>query len=240
MTLKRHCFTLTIALVALMSIATTPADANGSLEALKGRIFALAESFQGEGDPDFRRQRELNQLVDQLLKLAPQPPVAERLGLLRGPWRQVWGPYDYRSDGARGIDPRTDPNRIYQVVFPGGFYYNVAPQDVRERGPAQAFTLLRGTYRTVDGAPDMLRVRFTALRRTTASSNTPDIWRFAGDVEGGTRPATAVLPGLAVRLFFGGGYLREVYTNRTMRITYGGRRLEDRSDEFIYIMRRAD
>ncbi len=58
--------------------------------------------------------------------------------------------------------------------------------------------------------------------------------------EAGELPAkTTIVPGFIVRWFFGGGFLREVYTDEDMRITYGGDRVDDRADEHIYIMTRA-
>lgn len=49
-----------------------------------------------------------------------------------------------------------------------------------------------------------------------------------------------MVPGLIVRLFFGGGGLREVYTDDTLRVTFGDGDLDDRSEESLYIMRRVE
>ena len=62
------------------------------IEVLKKNIIELAESYKGQPDQDFSKQKSLDVLVNQLLALAPQPPVAQRLELLYGPWEQVWGP----------------------------------------------------------------------------------------------------------------------------------------------------
>lgn len=241
------------AAAALVSAALTaaPAAANdaraagaapaGEVAALKAEIVALAERFKGQGDLDGAKQRQFDPLVAALLRANPQPPVRERLDLLEGAWLQIWGPYDYRRDGARGIDPSTDPERIYQVVFRDGFYINVAPRDVRDEGPLREIVLLKGEYAPWNGDRDMLTARFVRLTKTSAPAGTEDLWRLAeAAADGRLEDERAILPGFFVRLFFGGGGLREVYTDDTLRILYGASGLDDRSDEFIYIMRRVD
>ena len=218
--------------------ATEEAEA---VEQVKQQIFDLAESFKGQGDEDFSKQRQLEALVEELLRLAPQPPVVERLETLYGTWQQVWGPYEYGSGSGRGVDPASDPDRIYQVVFPGGFYYNVAPRDRRETGPTREIVLLRGVYEPIPEAPDLLRVRFTAYPSTEVPSSSEAIWRLAARAEADTLDnRSAVVPRFIVRLFFGGGALREAYTDDTLRITFGAGSAEDRSEESIYIMRRVE
>ena len=65
------------------------------------------------------------------------------------------------------------------------------------------------------------------------------IWALAALAEAGALPEpTTIVPGFIVRWFFGGGALREVYTDEDMRITYGGDRVDNRADEHIYIMTR--
>jgi hypothetical protein len=210
------------------------ADSARTAAAIKGDILALAELYEGQGDPDFAKQDRLDALVAELLAVAPQPPVRERLDLLHGVWKQVWGPYDYRGDD-RGVDPSITVDEIYQVVFEGGYYYNVNP-----KADGTRVSLLRGEYAPVDGHPDMLRVRFTAF---PANEGRPDdilIWKLAALAEKDALPnPTTVVPAIIVRLFFGGGYLREAYTDDDLRITYGGDHLEDRSDEYIYVMTRV-
>lgn len=239
---------LVIALVGLvvpmapaMADGIAPVDGEDRVAALRAEILALAERYEGEGDPDFTRQRRLETLVAELLRANPQPPVSERLDLLHGAWRQVWGPYDYRSDEARGVDPATDPERIYQIVFPSGFYYNVSPRDVRDTGPVREIVLLKGEYRLLDGDDEILAVRFVEFTKTKRPVAELDrLWPLAARAAAGTLDdRSSVLPGFLVRLFFGGGGLREVYTDEILRVTYGGRDLEERDGEFIYIMRRV-
>ena len=65
------------------------------------------------------------------------------------------------------------------------------------------------------------------------------VWELAALAEKGELPAkTTIVPTIIVRLFFGGGYLREVYTDEDIRITYGGDHVSKRTDEFVYIMTR--
>lgn len=46
------------------------------------------------------------------------------------------------------------------------------------------------------------------------------------------------LPGFLVRLLFGGGALREIYTDEDMRIVYGSNG-KNFTKDFIYVMTRA-
>lgn len=202
-------------------------------ELIKEDILALARRYLGQGDADFSKQEKINILVNELLDSAPQPPVKKRLSLLYGPWKQVWGPYDYRNKN-RGIDPSVTVDEIYQVVFEGGYYYNVNPN--KENGK---IGLLRGEYKLASDDSDFLNVHFTAFPATKTRPNDLPLWELPKLAEAGTLPdETHVVPKWIVRLFFGGGALREVYTDDTMRITYGAKSIENRDNEFIYIMTR--
>lgn len=205
--------------------------------AIKADLLALAESFQGQGDPDFAKQKQLQPLVDELLAASPQPPLSERIELLRGTWQQVWGPYDYRNDD-RGVDPQlANPAEIYQVVFPDGYYYNVAP--LQKPGKALRIGLLRGKYKLLDDQPDTLRVRFTKYPGVEGRPEATPLWELPPQAEAGTlENKTTIVPGWIVYLFFGGGYLREVYTDDTLRLTYGSENLDDPMPE-LYVLRRV-
>ena len=133
----------------------TAASAQRTTAAIKAEILSLSQSYFGQGDPDFTRQRTLDVLVAELLAVNPQPPVKERLKLLEGPWHQIWGPYEYRHDD-RGIDPQITAGEIYQVVFRDGYYYNVNPIRGQDK-----IALLRGECQLVPEHADMLKVRFT-------------------------------------------------------------------------------
>jgi hypothetical protein len=233
--LLKRIWMIFLCLGLIIAAAPGQATATRTVAAIKTDILVMAQSFLGQGDPDFTRQRALQVLVDELLAAAPQPPVEERLELLAGPWHQVWGPYDYRNDD-RGVDPKTTVDEIYQVIFPEGYYYNVNPEQGKDR-----IALLRGEYQLVPGHPEMLKVRFTRFPGNKGRPADLDLWELPDLAEAGKLPdKTTIVPGFIVRWFFGGGYLREVYTDRDMRITYGDDDLEGRDDEAIYIMTRPE
>ncbi|MEL6318474.1 MAG: hypothetical protein AAFR16_12655, partial [Pseudomonadota bacterium] len=88
---------------------------------------------------------------------------------------------------------------------------------------------------------NMLSARFVEFTKTTVTDVDDALWRLARRAsEGALEDQSTIVPKLLVRLFFGGGGLREVYTDDTLRITYGARSLSDRSEEFIYVMTRVE
>lgn len=223
--------------VIIISFFTSPLKANeAEISQLKQEIFTLAESFKGQGDTDFARQKQLDILVDQLLAQSKPKPLSERLNYIYGSWEQVWGPYDYRNK-KRGIDPKINQDDIYQVVFPGGYYYNVNPI---EEGNIEAKTrigLLRGQYE-VEG--DKLKLKFTDYKGNLGYPTNYQLWQLAELAENNELPnKISIVPSWIVKLFFGGGYLREVYTDADMRISYGSGDGE-KEYEYIYIMRRKN
>src|SRR6478609_1885935 len=154
-----------LACVANISANVTCKD-DTQVQDLKKEILSQAEIWQGKGDPDGSKQAALKEKVDQLVKLCPQSSVQERLPLIEGAWQQVWGPYSYR-DNSRGIDLRLDPQRIYQVVFKEGYYYNVSPARDSKGVPKNRTILLRGEYQ-VSKLPKenrVLAIHFTSLRK---------------------------------------------------------------------------
>ncbi len=233
-------WTILIALVWAGLTGPATADQERSVDEIKAEIFALAESFMGQGDPDYSKQRQFEPLLEELLAANPQPPVADRLPLLHGVWQQVWGPYSYRGDD-RGVDDDLTPEEIYQVVFPGGYYYNVTPRDVTKPDAEQRIALLRGKYELVPDLRDMLKVRFTRFPGNKGRPADMPIWDLAALAEEDALPnETTIVPRFIVWLFFGGGGLREVYTDEDMRITFGETSLTDRAKEELYIMRRVE
>ncbi len=226
-----------VQLLTAVSAATAEPSANGAsraVSAIKSDIVRLARTFEGQGDPNFTRQRKLDALVKELLVAAPQPPVKQRLDLLTGAWRQIWGPYEYRND-SRGVDPKSTPAEIYQVVFADGYYWNVTPLKGEN-----TIALLRGEYSVVDAEGDFIKARFTRYPGNEGRPAGMQLWELAKRAEARNLPnPTTVVSEFIVYWFFGGGYLREVYTDQTLRITYGGSKLNDRSDEFIYVMERV-
>ncbi len=228
-------------LVGLLILTMSSASfAQRSVEAIKADILDTAQKYAGQGDPDFNIQNELQPLVDELLEASPQPPVRERLHLLAAPWKQVWGPYDYDFD-ERGVDPELDLDEIYQVVSKDGYYWNIAPtyQD-GDRSNVRISTL-RGEYKLLDDRPDMIKIRFTRFPGVKGRPENLQLWKLAELAEKRQLPnKTTIVPTWIVRLFFGGGGLREVYTDENLRITYGDDSISDRSQEYLYIMVRAD
>lgn len=209
------------------------------VENLKQQIVSLAQTFEGRGDPDFAIQNQLEPLVQQLIALAPQPPVQDRLEVLYGAWKQVWGPYDYRNDD-RGVDPELGVAEIYQVIFPGGYYYNVSPLYKNGDRTKERIGLLRGEFRLDDPQKNILRVRFTDYPGNKTRPSGIALWDLAPLAEAGQLPdKVQIVPRWIVRMFFGGGALTEVYTDRDLRILYGsnGRNFER---AYLYIMTRAD
>ncbi|MGY8904061.1 MAG: hypothetical protein ACKVIH_05875 [Burkholderiales bacterium] len=209
------------------------------LSQIKAEIITLAQSFAGQGDPDFSKQKAFDTLIQKLLLANPQPPLKERLPLLHGAWKQVWGPYDYRNK-QRGIDPELGVDEIYQVLFAGGYYYNVSPLYTDGDRRRERIGLLRGEFKFDAERPNVLLVRFTQYPGLSARPKPPDsLPDLAAQLESGTLKSDAsIVPTWVVRLFFGSGALNEVYTDADLRILYGAdsNRFENPA---LYIMTRV-
>lgn len=223
----------------IISNSTTAfADWSDEKTELKEQIIALAKTFEGQGDPDFSKQRALDPLVQQLLAIAAQPPVQQRLSILVGSWKQVWGPYDYKNDD-RGVDPELGTEEIYQVISPDGYYYNVSYLYKNGDKENKRIGLLRGEYELNPIEPNSLKVKFTDYPGASQKSDDLELWQLPELAENGTLPnQITIVPSFVVKLFFGGGNLREVYTDNELRIIYGS---SNRSpeNESIYIMTRV-
>ncbi len=218
--------------------ATAVFHESAAIVSVKQQILNLANSYVGQGDPDRSKQKSLERLVQQLLELSPQPPVKDRLSLLHGVWKQVWGPYDYRDD-KRGVDPELGVDEIYQVVFPGGYYYNVSPDFPGGDHSKERIGLLRGKYSLDEQNGNLLRVKFTTYGGVKKRPPDTPLWELpALAEENHLKDRTTIVPTLIVRVFFGGGALREVYTDNDLRILYGSNG-KDFNKESIYIMTRV-
>ena len=205
---------------------------------LKAQILEMASSYEGQGDPDQSKQRSLDNLVNKLVKENPMPPVKDRISLLSGAWKQVWGPYDYRNDDG-GIDPTIGVREIYQVIFPEGYYYNVAPYYPKGDQSREQISLLRGVFKFDKKDPMALNVRFTKYPGVGSRPAGLGLWELAELAESNQLPnLITIVPTWVVKLFFRGGKLEEVYTDRDMRITYGTSRRAG-SRRFVYIMTRV-
>ncbi len=210
---------------------------NREISRVKSQIVATARRYQGQGDPDFAIQNKLQPLVDRLLRLAPQKPVRERLPLLAGAWKQVWGPYDYRNNN-RGVDPELGVNEIYQVVSIDGYYHNVSPQYARGDRSDERIGLLRGEYTLSQSDANSLEARFTRFTRLEERPSPPALWKLPALSERGIlQNEVTLLPDFLVRLLFGGGTLIEVYTDRDLRLLYGVS--TNFSRPYLYVMTRV-
>lgn len=212
---------------------------HAELGQIKAAIITLAQSFAGQGDPDFSRQKAFDPLIQKLLLANPQPPLKERLPVLYGAWKQVWGPYDYRNK-KRGIDPELGVDEIYQVVFAGGYYYNVSPLYADGDRRRERIGLLRGEFKPDAEQPNVLQVRFTQYPGLRARPKPPvGLPALAAQLESGSlKSDVSIVPTWVVRLFFGSGALNEVYTDADLRILYGAdsNRFENPA---LYIMTRV-
>lgn len=225
--------------VSSLAFATEGYDHADEIKDLKTQIVALAQSYQGQGDPDFSKQKSLDVLVAKLLAVSPQSPVKERLPFLYGAWKQVWGPYDYRNDD-RGVDPQLGVAEIYQVVFEDGYYYNVAPSYKKGRIESERIGLLRGEFKLDGEESNLLRVRFTTSTGLDSRPADLPLWDLPSLAESNELEGEVTrVPSLLVRLLFGGGALREVYTDNDLRILYGSNG-SNFKNEFIYVMTKVN
>ncbi len=201
----------------------------------KEKILSLAQKYQGQGDPDLKIQKELQPLVDKLLTLNPQPKVKDRLDLLYGTWKQVWGPYNYR-DNKRGVDSSLKADEIYQVISPLGFYYNVNPNLDKKKGNVQRIDFLKGEYVVSPTNPNGLNVQFVKYIGMKNRPTDKNIFEYIEEAEKNQLPnQITVVPRFIVKLFFGGGTLVEVYTDENLRILYGTNNKEFQIP-YLYIM----
>lgn len=214
------------------------ASVDEEVKLLKEVIVKTAEKYQGEGDPDFKIQRELEPFVEKLLTLAPQSKVVDRLPLLFGVWTQVWGPYEYRKSD-RSVDPTINPKEIYQVISPEGFYYNVSPNMNPKSKAEKNINYLKGRYVISKQDPNGLDVKFVKFIGMKNRPTEKPIYQYVDEAERNQLPSQiTIVPRPIVKLFFGGGTLREIYTDEDLRILYGSNNKEFKN-QYLYIMTRV-
>lgn len=229
---------LTLIMILLFT-TNTFANYDEDIRILKQKIVTTAEKYQGQGDPEFKIQKELEPFVNKLLLLKPQSDVNERLPLLFGVWKQVWGPYDYRNNN-RGVDPTLNPKEIYQVVAPEGFYYNVSPNMDLKTKKEKNINYLKGKYILSSKDPVGLDVKFVKFIGMKNRPSERPIYKYVEEAERNQLPnQITVVPKIIVKLFFGGGTLREVYTDESLRILYGSNGSEFKN-QYLYIMTKVD
>lgn len=215
---------LTITLVTATTLAFSPAaPTDPKILALKGKILQIANNYSGQGDPDQSKQRSLEPFVNQLVQISKMPPIKERIPILAGAWKQIWGPYEYKNDDG-GIDPKIGIQEIYQVVFADGYYYNVSPYYPNGNRSKEQIALLRGQFQLDPTDVNGLRVKFTNYPGVDQRPKQMNIWDLAAIAEAGQLEGKiTIVPTWIVRLFFGGGKLEEVYTDNDLRILYGSK-----------------
>ena len=131
---------------------------------LKNDIMKLAREYKGKPDPDGQLQKVLEAKVEDLEKILPYSSMHERARKIAGAWKQVFGPYSPKADGK--VPFGTDPDNIFQIIFPNGFFYNVA---LSKASNLKAVFLLKGEYKVTDEA---IEARF--LRNSLMVKNVPD------------------------------------------------------------------
>ncbi|WP_413560657.1 PAP/fibrillin family protein [Bdellovibrio sp. HCB209] len=144
--------------IALTMIFTSNAYAGGSrdrIEELKQQILEISRNAQGEYDGDDNDpavRAELDPLVDELVSLVPVRSETEKLPQVVGSWQQVW------SDGPGGGPAGSGgalAAAVFQVVFPDGYYWNVAKNTI---AGVNSMGFLRGKF-AID--TDKLNIEFT-------------------------------------------------------------------------------
>ena len=214
------------------------ANLDDEIELIKKTIIKSAEKYQGQGDPDFKIQNELEPLVQKLLTLDPQSKVIDRLPQLYGVWKQVWGPYEYRKND-RSVDPTLNVKEIYQVISPSGFYYNVSPNLNPKSNKEKNINYLKGQYILSKKDPNGLDVKFVKFIGMKNRPTEKPIYQYVDEAERNQLPdQITVVPKLIVKLFFDGGTLREIYTDEDLRILYGSNNKEFKK-QYLYIMTRV-
>lgn len=226
-----------IAAVMLLCNIAPKAFASDRLETLKTEVVNLAKSYFGKVDPDLSLQQSFEPYIQQLLVENPMPPVADRVQVLDGTWKQEWGPYKYGSDVGGGIDPEIGIAEIYQVVSKEGYYYNVSPIFKNGNVNDERIGLLRGEFSVQEG--NFLTVKFTDYPGVKPRPSNMPIWNLPALAEAGTLSnRITIVPSFIVRLVFGGGSLEEVYTDSTLRILYG-QSGNGSSPKRLYVMSRV-
>lgn len=213
-------------ILALGIFSFTSRSEGRGLDEIKKDIFSLAESYQGQTDPDGSKQKALEVLIQELLKQVPARSMQERAVDALGVWNQVWGPYAF--DGSDNIPPGQNPKKIYQYISDQGFYYNFG--EFNFVGLNVKF-YVRGEY---DIMSDRIGVEFTnqgIVREAEVNYGT-----LGDEIEADTVRRFEIpgqLPPVGVK-----GGLIEMYADDELRVNYGvvG---SDISDPALFIMKRV-
>lgn len=177
---------------------------------LKQDIFELAYRFEGQADVDGTKQDEIELKIQELLELVPRLSFQDRAVKAIGAWRQVWGPYAF--DDSQTVPDRIDVKNIYQVIKPGGYYYNFAQYNF---GSRVVRSFLRGNFEILD---DRIAVEFNRTGLILGSTDTP-MPDLVDGLENRTVRAIRFpdfLPPSGIR-----GGLIEIYADDEIRLNYG-------------------
>ena len=196
-------------LTLLFTMHATAADFR--ITELKSEIMALAKASEGKTDVDGKLQDAIEEKVQDLEKILPYQTTEEKAQKIIGPWRQVFGPYSPSGDGTIPFGSRTD--KIYQIIFPMGVFYNVA---LFEKAGVKLVFLLKGAYALTDEAIEGTFVRNSIMARKIDENV---LYRLPSQLESGKLNVTHLpkrLPPVGM-----GGKLFEVYADKDVRILRG-------------------
>jgi hypothetical protein len=194
---------------------------------LKSEIMALSKASQGKPDLDGKLQEAIEVKVQDLEKVIPFLTMEEKALKIAGPWRQVFGPYSANGDGTIPFGSRTD--KIYQIIFPNGFFYNVA---LFEKAGLKLAFLLKGKYVVTSEAIEGTFVRNSIVSRKLDENQ---LHTLPSRLEEGSVSATHLptrLPPVGL-----GGQLLEVYSDKDVRILRG--KTPQFTRPALYIMERV-
>jgi hypothetical protein len=200
-----------IVALALLLLQIIPAHADPRISELTAEIMQLARASEGKPDESGALQEALEAKVQDLEKLIPFLTMPERAAKILGPWRQVFGPYSATGDGTIPFGSRTD--KIYQIIFLDGLFYNVA---LYEKAGAKLVFLLKGNYTVTEEAIEGTFVRNSILARGIDEST---LATLPSELEAGRIRVTHLpqrLPPVGQ-----GGQLFEVYADKDIRILRG-------------------
>jgi hypothetical protein len=155
--MKMRHFIQAILMTLSLGITSTSLaqDNKDRIAELKQQILDISRTAQGEYDGDDNDptvRAKLDPLVSELVKLVPARSETEKLPQVVGAWKQVW------ADGPGGGSPGSGGalgNAVFQVVFPDGYYWNVAKNKI---AGVEAMGFLRGKFE-ID--VDKLNIEFT-------------------------------------------------------------------------------
>lgn len=198
-------------LLAVAVFISSNSFADPRIVELKTEIISLARASEGKEDLDGKLQAALEEKVQDLEKLIPYETMEEKAAKIAGPWRQVFGPYSATGDGKIPFGSRTD--KIYQIIFSGGLFYNVA---LFEKAGVKLVFLLKGNYTVTQEAIEGKFVRNSIIARNI---NETELHYLPTKIEQGTLSALH-LPRKLPPVGFG-GQLIEVYSDQDLRILRG-------------------